>query len=163
MLAQSGSTDVSTISDPFAAQLQAAFPAVTTLAKLRQVHNDAAIIFNNFSSSALVQCTTTASRCPTGRLGFVNNVAVTAPAMVKLSTILDGSGAINLCPDWASASDDLRVATMYALVATSYLGGAMIQILRPEDALKLANFALLVVGRYLPAPTAKDAVEHLLH
>jgi hypothetical protein len=163
MLVQSGSTDVSQISDPFGADLQAAFPGVTTLAQLRQIKNDATIIFNNFSNPELIQCASAASRCPTGRLGFVNDIAITASALVRVSSILDRSGAMNLCSGWSSASEDDRVATMYALVATSYLGGAAIQTLRPTDALKLARFALLVVGRYLPAPVARSSTEHLLH
>ena len=162
MLRDSGGTDVSTISDPFAADLQAAFPRVQTLGDLRSVANDAAIVLNNFSSTASVRCVSASARCPSGRLGFVKDVAVGAAAQTQLPGILDRSGFINLCPGWLTASDAERVTTMYALVATSYLGGAMIQLLRPDDAMRLAAFAQLVVGRYLPAPRARSPSCYLL-
>jgi len=163
MLADSGQTDVSTISDPFAADLQAALPRVQTLSDLRSLANDAGIVFNNFSSPAAVRCSSASARCPSGRLGFVNDVAVSASALTQLPGILDRSGFINVCPAWLTAGDAERATTMYALVATSYLGGAMIQLLRPDDAMRLAAFAQLVVGRYLPAPAARSPTEHLLH
>jgi len=154
---------VSTISDPFAADLQRAFPHVTTLTHLRQLANDAEVVLNNFISAEQVNCSPAGSRCVAGRLGFVNDIAVTASALNRLPGILDPSGTINVCPDWIRASEGDRAAVMYALVATSYLGGATIKILTPTDAMKLATFAQLVVGRYLPTPVARGSTEHLLH
>jgi hypothetical protein len=154
---------VSRISDPFATNLQAAFPNVRTLADLRKVGNDASIIFNHFSNPESVRCAAAGSRCPPGRLGFVSDLAVTATGLSPMRGILDRSGFINVCPAWLGASDGQRTTTMYGLVASGYLGGAMIQLLTPADAMKLAEFAVVVVGRYLPSPRARSATEHLLH
>jgi hypothetical protein len=162
MLRDSGETSVSTISDPFAADLQAAFPQVRTLGDLRRIGNDASVVFNNFSSPESVRCAAAGRGCPPGRLGFVYETAVTATGQSRLARIVDRSGVINVCPSWLAAGDADRVRTMYAMVASGYLGGATIQILLPADAMKLATFALLVIGRYHPAPQARSATEHLL-
>jgi hypothetical protein len=161
LLAASGSTDVSTLSDPFTPNLRAAFPTVRTLADLRQLANDAGVVFANFSGPQGVRCSPTGTRCPAGRLGFQERIAVTATAQSRLPAMLDPSGAINVCPAFLTAADADAARAMYALVASQYLGGAMIQRLAPTDAMTLATFAQLVVERYLPPPRARDPIEHL--
>jgi hypothetical protein len=161
LLRDSGETDVATVGDPSVPDLRAAFPGVRTLADLQKLRNDASVVFNNFSNPESVRCASRVAACPPGRLGFVYDTAVTATGQSRLAPVIDRSGIINVCPAWLGASDADRARTMYAMVAAGYLGGAMVQLLTPADAMKLATLAVQVTARYHPAPLARSAAEHL--
>jgi hypothetical protein len=158
-----GLTSVEQVQDPAVDTLRSSFPSFTTIPRLEDLTNDAGVVFGNFTNPEWVTCATSKKSCPEGRLGFVDQYTVTANSISRLSSMIDKSGSMNLCPSWFSVDEADRTRATYAMVASGYLGGARVRRLTPDDAMRLASLALVVTAETLPPPVAKAAIEHLTH
>jgi hypothetical protein len=134
------------------------FPGVSSISGLQDLDKFYQRMDYALNISIDVACAKAGGNCTDSTLGFAPTGSVTASA-AKLRK-LKAKESINLCPNWFDASEDARVASMYALFILSRPDWMTSTIALAE----VFHFAGLAGERHreiTPAPATHSAREHL--
>jgi hypothetical protein len=149
-----------TLPDEDRARLAAHFPEVATVAGVRALIDFSAEMIHALSIGHTIACTGKKGACPDDVVGFGPTGTVTASTVTLRPRSTRES--MNLCPSWFATSADDGIGSLFALFIITRPAWMTAHI-RLSDAFRFVRLARDAAATVTPAPTTRDASQHLFH